>query len=228
MEFADINRLLSRDALPLEMGIQRLPSGILHVAARSDMRGCKGEMLDWWFGFLGTFEHYSWWHPQDHKGLQWDDKWSRGSYIGATCVVDESLAGSDEVYRLHIKFHAPEDIFDAAELKHAYANGGVAALICATIGFGDNPAMDDKGNMIGARFIHAAYDTPSGCALRNRFWLGAGVQAPPEVIAEHAPDQLGINLMQHANTEYTILSRFLPSLYYGEKSMSVADLTLAW
>lgn len=228
MEFDQRNQLFSPNALPLEMGIHRLPSGVLHVAARSDMRNCKGQMLNWWFGFLGTLEHYKWWHPGDHKGLQWDEKWKRGSYIGATCVVDESLAGSDEVHRLHIKFHAPEDIFPPKELERAYANGGVSALVCATIGFGDNPQMDANGNMIGGRFIHAAYDTPSGCALRNRFWLGAGVEAPPEVIETIAPDQLGISLMEHANTEYTILSRFLPSLYCAENYKNSDDLNIAW
>jgi DAPG hydrolase PhiG domain len=134
---------------------------------------------------LGTLEHYKWWHPQDHKGLQWDSKWSR-SYIGATCVVDESLAGSADVYRLHIKFHAPQDIFPAADLKTARAEGNASAFVCATIGFGDKPQVDAKGNMIGGRFIHAAYDTPSGCFLRNRFWLGAGIEAPKCHRREHS------------------------------------------
>ena len=192
MEFSEINQLLSRNSLPLKMGIRRLPSGVLHVASRSDLPGCNGHMVDWWFGFLGTLEHYKWWHPQDHKGLQWDSKWSCGSYIGATCVVDESLAGSADVYRLHIKFHAPEDIFPAAELKRAHSEGNASAFVCATIGFGDKPQMDAKGNMIGGRFIHAAYDTPPGCFLRNRFWLGAGIEAPPNVIEENKTTRIGI------------------------------------
>jgi hypothetical protein len=228
MEFNEINQLLLRDSLSLEMGIRRLPSGVLHVASRSDLAGSTGQMVDWWFGFLGTLEHYKWWHPQDHKGMQWDSKWSRGSYIGATCVVDESLAGSKDVYRLHIKFHSPEDIFPAAELKRAKAEGNASAFVCATIGFGDTPQMDAKGNMIGGRFIHAAYDTPSGCFLRNRFWLGAGIEAPPNVIEENTPNQLGINLMTHANMEYTNLARFLPSLYHGEHYSGPADLANAW
>jgi hypothetical protein len=228
MEFREINQLLSRKPLPLEMGIRRLPSGVLSVASRSDMVGCKGRMLDWWFGFMDSPEHYKWWHPQDHKGMRWDGKWSRGSYIGATCTVDESLSGSEQVYRLHIKFHAPEDIFPAAELKRAYDENNVSAFVCATIGLGDEPHMDAKGNMIGGRVIHAAYDTPSGCFLRNRFWLGAGIDAPPEVIERNTPDQLGINLMSHANIEYTILARFLPSLYAGDDHPGPANPVSAW
>jgi hypothetical protein len=30
------------------------------------------------------------------------------------------------------------------------------------------------------------------------------------------PDALGLNLLRHCYTEFTFLSRFLPSLYYGE------------
>jgi hypothetical protein len=115
----------------------------------------------------------------------------------------------------------------AAKLKRAYAESNVSAFVCATIGFDDKPQMDAKGNMIDGRFIHAAYDTPCGCFLRNRFWLGAGIEAPPKVIEENTPDQLGINLMAHANMEYTNLSRFLPSLYYGENYSGPASLANA-
>ena len=216
MDYSEMDALLSPKPLALEMGIQRLPSGALHVAARSDMRGCKGEMLDWWFRFLETAEHYKWWHPQDHKGLQWDSERVAGTYIGSTCIVDESLSGSEEVYRLHIRFQDPAHVFAGAKLEEAYGARQVSGLICATIGFGNDPARDPEGNMIGGRLIHAAYDTPSGCALRSRFWLGWGVEAPPDVVKQATPDQLGLNLMQHANAEYTILSRFLPSLYYGD------------
>ena len=215
MEFSEIGGLLSSQPLPLEMGVQRLPSGVLHVAARTDMRGCKGQMLDWWFGFLETADQYRWWHPLDHKGLQWDSKFARGRYIGATCMVDESLMGG-EVYRLHIKFEDPADFFPGVEFAAADGAGHVSGLICATIGFGDNPARDPEGNIIGGRLIHAAYNTPLGCVLRSRFWLGWGIEAPAEVVRQATPDQLGLNLMQHANAEYDILSRFLPSLYYGE------------
>ena len=210
------------------MGIKRLASGQLHVAARSDMRGCKGAMVDWWFGFLENLEQYKWWHPGDHKGLRWDDKWKPGSYVGATCTVDESLAGGEEVHRLHLKFQAPSDIFPRHELEAAMRDGEASAFVCGTIGFGDNPSQDADGNLIGGRFIHAVYDTPSGCAMRNRFWLGAGVDALPAVIEEATPDQLGLNLMQHANTEYTILSRFLPNLYHGANYAGPSDLSIAW
>lgn len=55
----------------------------------------------------------------------------------------------------------------------------------------------------------------------------AGIEAPLKVIGENTPNQLGINLMIHANMEYTNLSKFLPSLYYGENySVRPISLTL--
>ena len=42
--------------LDLESGYSRLPDGLLHVAAWTTMPGCKGAMVEWWFGFLETTE----------------------------------------------------------------------------------------------------------------------------------------------------------------------------
>ena len=38
------------DPLPLEMGVERLASGQLHVAVRTYLMGCTGAMFQWWFG----------------------------------------------------------------------------------------------------------------------------------------------------------------------------------
>jgi len=35
------------------------------------MIGCKGDMIDFWFGFLRTTEQYTWWHPTDHVWCEW-------------------------------------------------------------------------------------------------------------------------------------------------------------
>ena len=41
---------------PLEMGVQRLDSGQVLVAARTEMPGCKGRMFEWWFRFAPDTE----------------------------------------------------------------------------------------------------------------------------------------------------------------------------
>src|SRR5665648_540724 len=63
MEFSEAKRLLNPDPLPLEMGVERLPSGQLHVAVRTYMLGCTGEMFQWWFGSGPDARDYAWWHP---------------------------------------------------------------------------------------------------------------------------------------------------------------------
>ena len=60
--------------------------------------------------------------------------------------------------------------------------------------------------------VHLARDTPFGCVLRSRFYLGKS-SAQPE---RDAADELGLALLRHCYTEFTYLSRFLPSIYYGE------------
>lgn len=47
----DINELLKPEPLRLEMGLTRNSDGWLTVAIRTDLHGCKGRMLDWWFTF---------------------------------------------------------------------------------------------------------------------------------------------------------------------------------
>jgi hypothetical protein len=60
---------------------------------------------------------------------------------------------------------------------------------------------------------HIARDTPTGMVLRSRFWLGVGL---PDGGAASIPEQVGIDLMQHAHTEFKYLAAFLPALYIAE------------
>lgn len=90
MDFSAAARLLDPAPLHLEMGIERLPSGVLHVAAHTDMHGCAGRMFDWWFRWFHTTQHYTWWHPVDHVASAWQG-WAPGRYVGATNVGDEPL-----------------------------------------------------------------------------------------------------------------------------------------
>ena len=56
--------------------------------------------------------------------------------------------------------------------------------------------------------MHLARDTPFGCVLRSRY-LGKSSAQP-----ERAADELGLALLRHCYTEFTYLSRFLPSIYW--------------
>jgi hypothetical protein len=215
MEFTEADALLRPDPLPLETGIERLPSGQLHVAARTDMYGCKGRMFEWWFGWGPLTREYVWWHPGDHFGSEWLDL-RGGSPIGATHVADERIGG-DERLTLRIRFHDPAEIFGAERLARARDAGDVSAAVCANVGLSADPPRDTEGRPLGARLVHLARDTPFGCVLRSNFWLGWGLDLAPRELETQIPDQVGLNLVKHAYTEFHYLSRFLPSLYIAER-----------
>jgi hypothetical protein len=216
--------LLDPEPLALEMGIQRLPSGQLHVAARTDMPRCNGRMFEWWFRFAPDTQQYAWWHPIDHVSSRWLGT-SPGTHVGSTHVVEEKLGG-DDVYALQIHFIDEAETFGEAAAQ-ARQRGDVSGLVCATIGFGDDPARDGRGRPVGARLAHIARDTEDGMVLRSRFWLGAGLVLSPEKTAEANPESLGLGLMRHANTEFKYLARFLPSLYYAE-NRALEDIPMPW
>lgn len=199
--------LLNPDPLPLEMGIQRLPSGQLHVAARTDMYRCKGHMFEWWFRFAPDTQQYAWWHPIDHVSSAWRETNPR-THIGSTHVVEEKLGG-DEVLSLLINFQDPALTFGHEAVRAARESGAVSGLVCAHLGMSFDPPRDEAGRPIGGRMAHIARDTEWGMVLRSRFWLGVGLPDP-------IPDEVGLGLMQHAYTEFHYLSRFLPSLYIAE------------
>lgn len=212
MELEEVDRLLNPDPMALEMGIERLPSGTLHVAARTDMHGCAGRMLQWWFGWLETTQHYVWWHPGDHVSSAWEN-WSPGRYIGAVHVVDERLGG-EEVLSLNIQFREPAELLSRAGLDAAFESGAVTGLVCGRVGVGKQAPRDDHGRMLGGRLFHVARDTSFGCVLRSHFFLG--VDLPAEERRAAVPDEMGLGLLKHAYSEFFVLSRFLPSLFHAE------------
>jgi DAPG hydrolase PhiG domain len=214
VELSEADRLLDPGPMMVETGVERLDSGGLRVAARTDMPDCTGQMFEWWFQSAPDTERYKWWHPADHVSSQWRE-WSPGRHIGSTHVVKESLGGG-EVHDLQIHFIEPAEIFDPGRYEQARAAGETSVAICATIGIGAEPLRDAAGRPANGRMVHLGRDNAFGLVLRSSFWLGGGVEAPPEVLRESIPDDLGISLMHHAHTEWKFLARILPALYAAE------------
>lgn len=80
----DYSALLDPSPMSLETGIKRLDDGSLLVAVRTDLHGCKGRMINWWFTFFETTQHIKWWHPVDHvEHRGWDANWKRGESFTA-------------------------------------------------------------------------------------------------------------------------------------------------
>lgn len=226
MLFADIARLLDPKPMPLEMGWERLDDGVLHIAIRTDMHGCTGAMLDWWFGSrIGTRE-YRWWHPLDHISSEWSGG-TAGQVVGATHLVEERFTESP-AETLSIQFRDPLEVFDADAVATARAKGAVSLILVAHGGPGHDARRNANGAVIGTRLIHLCRNTPWGMVLRTHFFMGLDLPAmgmPHPVMLDTFPDAHAPNLLQHCYDEFTTLSRILPGMFYAE---SGAIMTRPW
>lgn len=207
MRFDEADRLLDDGYLDLESGFRRLDDGTLHVASRTAMPGCKGRMIDFWFGFLRTTEHYKWWHPKDHVWCEWVGERGTGRYVGGEHHVHEYIGG--ELAKLRIRFRPPSDVLDVSR----FAEAGIGTAVCARVGLLDAPVWT-------GHLVHLVRDTDWGCEMRSRFWLGDFDPADlvPDAAARTAmmPDTLGAALHRHCNEEMGYLAGFLPALYARE------------
>jgi len=208
MDVTHFDRLLDPSPMPLEMGYQRHANGVLHVAIRTDMHRCSGEMLEWWFRFRPATREYVWWHPLDHIASAWSEV-EEDTHIGSIHHVTERFTGSDPE-QLAIQFRDPAEFFSESAL---------AALVCAQGGPGPMPRRRTDGTVIGTRLAHICRDTPWGMVLRSHFFMGydlPGLGMPPAAVEQLFPTAHAPLLLQHCYDEFTTLSRFLPSLHNAE------------
>ena len=213
MQLAEADRLLEPGYLDLESGWVRLEDGQLHVAAWTTMFGCKGRMVEWWFGYLRTTEQYKWWHPGDHVWCEWIGERGTGKFVGGTHNVHEYIGG--ELQKLKIHFRDPGEYLDASRLAEA----GITAAVCARVGLLDAPVW-------AGHLIHLCRDTDYGCEMRSRFWLGdldpAELAADREARIALFPDRAGEGLLRHCHEEMSYLAGFLPELHARETGSAPA------
>jgi hypothetical protein len=217
MNFSDISPLLDPRPMPLETGFERLADGVLHVACRTDLHDCSGEMFEWWFRFRPNTQQYVWWHPIDHVSSDWVEC-RDGTHVGSVHIVEEYFTGLPAA-KLAIQFRDAKEMFEPAAYARARESGFVTAAVCARIGLSHTPARDSENRIIGGRLLHIGRDTAWGCVLRSHFYLGQdlpGIGKSPAEIEAAFPDEFGGALLQHCYNEFTYLSRFLPSLYIAE------------
>lgn len=217
MQLTEANRLLDPTPMLLETGYERLPDGVLHVACRTDLHGCTGEMFEWWFRSRPNTQQYVWWHPVDHVSSDWEGG-SADTHVGSTHIVEEFFTGLPAA-KLLIQFRDNAEFFDPVAYQAAKSGGRVSASVCGRTGMSwEAPRLPD-GRLLGGRLLHVGRDTPWGCALRSHFYMGQDLPAigkSPAEIAEMIPDAFAVGLLQHCYNEFTFLSRFLPSLFIAE------------
>lgn len=228
MNLAEIGPLLSPEPLRLETGYERSDEGVLHVACRTDLHGCTGQMFEWWFRFRPDTQKYIWWHPIDHVSSAWSGG-GADTHVGSTHLVEEYFTGLPAT-QLAIQFREAAEFFDSASYQQARRTGNVSAAVCARVGLSHDPMRASDGSVLGSRLLHIARDTPWGCALRSHFFLGqdlpqAGYSSAQ--IAELFGDEFGVALLQHCYNEFTFLSRFLPSLFIAENRRTI-EIRAPW
>lgn len=228
MKLSEVSQLLRPAPMQLETGYERLDDGVLHVACRTDMHGCTGDMFEWWFRFRPNTQQYVWWHPRDHVSSEWAET-RDGTHVGSIHVVEEFFTGLP-AEKLSIQFRDPGEFFEPAQYAEARRTRAVTAAVCGRVGFSHKPPRGARGEVLGGRLLHIARDTPWGMCLRSHFYLGQDLPAlgkSPHEVQEAASDEFGRALLQHCYNEFTFLSRFLPSLYLAENREHV-PVELPW
>jgi hypothetical protein len=218
MHLSQVSALLDPTPLNLETGYERLPDGVLHVACRTDMHGCTGEMFEWWFRWRCDTQKYIWWHPVDHVFSDWQGDLGDQTHVGSEHVVTEYFTGLPAA-DLVIQFRDPSEFFDAELYRQAREAGAISCAVLGRVGKSHQPERLPDGSVVGGRLLHVGRDTAWGLALRSHFFLGQDLPAAgasPEQVAESETDLFGRALLQHCYNEFTFLSRFLPSLYIAE------------
>lgn len=228
MRLDEVESLLDPTPLRLETGYERLADGVLHVACRTDLHNCTGEMFEWWFRSRPNTRHYRWWHPVDHVSSDWAEG-TEDTHVGSIHLVEEFFTGLP-AEKLAIQFRDATEFFGADRYQSARKEKRVTAAVCGCVGMGAHPERTPEGRVIGGRLLHVGRDTPWGLALRSHFYLGQdlpGAGKTPEEISLIFPDEFARALLMHCYNEFTFLSRFLSSLYLGDNREKIS-VALPW
>ena len=213
----DAETALIKETESYETEVRRLPDASYLVAVRTPMPGVKAEMVRWWFAdFLNTTEHYSWWHPEDHVWMDWENK-KPGEVIGSSHLVHEYIGS--ELSKLRIQF------IDSSEFFGFNPNDEDTFVICARVGL-----LEQEINT--AKMCHVVRNTQTGAEMRSRFWLGhvakrdgnETIRSFEGFVGNMALVRLFLikqqvdpeDLKRHAIEEMTYLAELLPSLYESE------------
>ena len=213
----DAETALIKETESYETEVRRLTDASYLVPVRTPMPGVKADMVRWWFAdFLNTTEHYSWWHPEDHVWMDWENK-KPGEVIGSSHLVHEYIGS--ELSQLRIQF------INSSEFFGFDPNNEDTFVICARVGL-----LEEEINI--AKMCHVVRNTQTGAEMRSRFWLGhvakrdgnKTIRSFEGFVGNMALVRLFLieqqinpeDLKRHAIEEMTYLAELLPSLYESE------------
>ncbi|UII77760.1 hypothetical protein LV716_08325 [Flagellimonas sp. HMM57] len=206
--FEDINEMLEPGYLPLENGYTKLKDGTGYVAANIQFPQTNGEMIDWWFEWVGyDVIRYKIWYPGLHASALYEnyeepETFSISKYVlahpeGKTKHTIETMVKEGPLQDLQITFVNPEQYgLDISKLgKDQWA-------ICGNV---------KSGNRLVVQMAHFVRNTADGVEMRSRFWVGKDL---PWVLRKlGVKNQALYDLAHHCLSEYTQLASFLPEVY---------------
>ncbi len=215
MRFEESVRLLDIAPLLLETGVERLPSGGLHIAVYSLLENITADMLAYWFGMGCNTDEYRLWHPGAHLHSEWAEFESYhkdGCVIGSTHLAKEYVAGIPTEATL--KYLDPHEVY-GEELDKAKERGDADVVLyaCCALGDWDKCIRDEEGRPVAGQYVGVGRDTPYGLVLRNHYWMGDTMPFPPEEVEKMFPMEVGLGVMNHDLNEFHILSKVIPSYY---------------
>ena len=209
LRLCEAKLLLQHPYLPLEAGHGLTTDNMRHVAASTYMPGVTAGMIDWWFGFIHTTEHYKLWHPRDHVFSDWEGpRENRSSYIGGHHLVHEYIGG--KMSKLKISFRDP-GLYFGEGWEEEFVKWGYGTAVCGRVGRWE-PESGDGKVMYTGHLIHLIKNEPDGCRMRSRFWLG-DVEGLPGPVGDKIAEEDAAGLLRHATEEMAILAAKLPDLF---------------
>ena len=146
--------------LQLETGFERLPNGVLHVACRTDLHNCTGEMFEWWFRSRPGTREYIWWHPVDHVSSDWAEG-SADTHVGSIHLVKEYFTGMPAA-DLAIQFRDAAEFFGAEGLPRGARQRRHLSSRLRPRRHGRDAATPAHRRVAGGRLLHIGRDTKWG------------------------------------------------------------------
>jgi len=208
LPFEEMNKMLEKGYLPIENGYTQFEDGSGYVAVNIQFPEASGEMLDWWFHWVGyDTMRYKIWYPGLHALALYEprvipDTFSISHAVslhteGITKHTVETLRKGGDLQDLMITFVSPEqfDLEDSLLGEDQWA-------VCANVQSGGRTVL---------QMVHFIRKTEEGVEMRSRFWVGREFPWIARKIALD-PEEL-YDLAHHCLTEYTQLASFLPEVY---------------